>query len=49
MKIHHVCEIEQEFWESDVSPGKTEVKQDKFVKFISLAKFFLEILMNHKT
>ena len=27
-----------EFWESDVSPGKTEVIQGKFVKFISLVK-----------
>ena len=29
-----------EFWESDVLPGKTEVKQGKFVKFISRAKFY---------
>ena len=27
-----------EFRESDVSPGKTEVKQGKFVEFISPAK-----------
>ena len=29
-----------EFRESDVSPGKTEVKQGKFVEFISPAKVF---------
>ena len=27
--------IKQEFQESDVSPGKIDVKQDKFVEFIS--------------
>ena len=27
-----------EFGESDVSPGKTEVKQGKFIEFISLTK-----------
>ena len=30
--------FELEFQESDVSPGKTEVKQGKCVKFISLVK-----------
>ena len=30
--------ITQEFRESDVSPGKTEVKQGKFVQFISPVK-----------
>ena len=29
---------ELEFQESDVSPGKTKVKQGKFVEFISLTK-----------
>ena len=29
---------ELEFLESDVSPSQTEVKQGKFVEFISLAK-----------
>ena len=29
-----------EFQESDVSPGKTEVKQSKFVEFISPAKCY---------
>ena len=30
-----------EFRESDVSPGKTEVKQGTFVEFISTAKGYL--------
>ena len=35
--------IKLEFRESDVSPGKTEVKQGKFVEFISLDEgYFLE-------
>ena len=33
-----------EFRESDVSPGKTEVKQGKFVEFVSRAK-----LINRET
>ena len=32
------CIVQLEFGESDVSPGKTEVKQGKFVEFISPAK-----------
>ena len=37
-----------EFRESDVSPGKTEVKDGKFVEFISTAKgYFREI--KHKS
>ena len=31
-----------EFQESDVSPGKTDVKEGKFVEFISPVKFFRE-------
>ena len=40
-----------EFWESDVSPGKTEVKQGKFVEFISPAKdYFRETqITKHKS
>ena len=45
----HTCINKLEFRESDVLPGKTEVKEGKFVKFISLAKVFLEKLINHET
>ena len=40
-----------EFRESDVMPGKTEVKQGEFVEFISPGEglFYLEKCINHKT
>ena len=31
MKIKASALYDIEFWESDVSPGRTEVKQEKFV------------------
>ena len=34
---------------SDMSPGKTEVKQGNFVEFISRRRVVLEKLKNHKT
>ena len=37
-----------ELRESDVSPGKTEVNQGKFVEFISRAKGYSEKLINDK-
>ena len=36
-----LCKLE--FPESDVSPGKTEVKQGKFVKLISPAKGYFRV------
>ena len=38
IKIKSSSFYEIDFQESDVSPGKTEVKQDKFVEYISPAK-----------
>ena len=38
-----------EFQESDVSPGKTEVKQGKFVEFISPTKIIFRETYQHKT
>ena len=38
----YMNKIKLEFQESDASPGKTEVKQGKFVEFISPAKVFFK-------
>ena len=38
MKIKAIALYDIEFRESDVSPGRTEVKQGKFVEYIFLAK-----------
>ena len=48
IKASALCEIE--FRESDVSRGKTEVKQGKFVEFISPAKgYFRETNISQNT
>ena len=39
----------QEFRDKDVLPCKTEVKQGKYVKFISRAKGNFRKQINHKT
>ena len=49
MKIKASALYDIEYWESDVSPGRTEVKQGKFVEYISLRRVILEKLINHKT
>ena len=48
MKIKASALYDIEFRESDVSPGRTEVKQGKFVKYISRQRDILEKLINHK-
>ena len=48
MKIKASALYDIEFRESDVTPGRTEVKQGKFVKYIFPAKD-LEKLINYKT
>ena len=49
MKIKASALYDIEFRESYVSPGRTEVKQGKFVEYIFPAKGYLEKLINHKT
>ena len=49
MKIEASALYDIEFRESDVSPGRTEVKQEKFVEYIFPAKGYLRELINHKT
>ena len=41
--------FKQEFRESNVSPDIKEIKQGKFVEFISRRRVILEKLINHKT
>ena len=41
--------LKLEFREPDVSPDIKEVKQGKFVEFISRRRVILEKLINHKT
>ena len=49
MKIKANALYDIEFRESDVPPGRTEVKQAKFVKYIFQRRVILEKLINHKT
>ena len=49
MKIKANALYDIEFRESGVSPGRTEVKQAKFVKYIFRRRVILEKLINHKT
>ena len=49
MKIEASALYDIEFRESDVSPGRTEVKEEKFVECIIAARVILERLINHKT
>ena len=49
MKIEASALYDIEFRESDVSPGRTEVKQEKIVEYIFPAKGYLRELINHKT
>ena len=52
MKIKANALYDKEFRELDVSPGRTEVKQGKFVEYIFLAKsYFRETnkLQKHKS
>ena len=49
IKIKASALYDIEFRESDVSPGRTEVKQGKFVKYIFRQRVILEKLINNKT
>ena len=49
MKIKASALYDIEFRELDVSPGRTEVKQGKFVEYISRRRVILEKLINHNT
>ena len=49
MKIKARALYDIEFRESDVSPGRTEVKQENLSNIFSQRRVILEKLINHKT